>query len=260
MTTRPAKRARSSTTNVETQPAAVDSSKIPDLVSSLSPSIVANLLKVAAETHPDVATTLKSEADRVARANKAKIVNFDHLSKSAWKTLNVTYERMSGSHAYELSGEASSSIEKCFKTIQKQCPATASFRTKENALETLRKIGKSICLSTGVIPREIRKDYGCVGSLTATMVMIARSLEDGEKDKLQPWCDDKLVELQDIAEGYGIFEDLGEVIDIFSGEDEIEDDDQNSGDQEGEDEEDFNKEDGQTETEDAVENREEEAC
>lgn len=227
MTTRPAKRARSSTNPSDLQDLPIDLSKITKVVGSLPPSSVANLLSIAATVYPHLATLVQNEADRLAAAERAKVVDFDYLSKSAWRTLNVSYARMKDSHAYEMSGEASEDIEGCFSTIEKQCPENASFKTKANALETLRKIAKSICMSTGVIPREIRKDYHYGGSLVPLMLKIVDSLEEKETEKLRPWCDDKLVELQGIADGHCIFEDLGQVLDSFAVEDGIEDESSN---------------------------------
>ena len=213
MSSRPTKRARSdSHTN------AVDPSKVLELVSSLDPKTISQLLIAAAKIYPDVASLVQQEADRIAAAERAKVFDFDYLSKSVWKTLNVTYERYSGSHAYEMSGHAENEIEDCIEEVRRSCPKTASLKTKENALETLRKIGKSICLSNGVVGHEIRKSYGCQTTLISTILGIAESLADEELERLRPWCDDKLVELQGIANDYCIFEDLGEVIDLW-GED-----------------------------------------
>ena len=213
MSNRPAKRARS-----DSHTDAVDPSKVPELVSSIDPKTISQLLIAAAKIYPDVAFLVQQEADRIAAAERAKVLDFDYLSKSVWKTLNVTYERLSGSHAFEMSGQAENDIEDCIENIRRSCPKTASFKTKENALETLRKIGKSICLSNGVVGREIRKSCGCQTTLISTMLGIAESLADEEMERLRPWLDDKLVELQGIADDYCIFEDLGEVIDLW-GED-----------------------------------------
>ena len=225
MSSRPAKRARSHT---DTGAVAVNPSKIPELVDSIEPKVIAKLLIAAAKAHPEIASLVQTEVDRTAAAERAKVLDFDYLSKAAWKTLNVTYDRLSGSQAFEFSGEAAQKIEECFETIQKRCPKTANFRTKESALETLRKIGKSICLSVGVVGREIRKNYQDGGEFVPIMLDIAQSLTDQERERLEPWCNEKLVELQEIADGYCIFEDLGEVINLWGdndeGEEEISDD------------------------------------
>lgn len=217
MSSRPAKRARSHT---NTDAVAVDLSKIPELVDSIDPKAIAKLLITAAKSHPEIASLVQLEVDRTAAAERATVMDFDYLSKSAWKTLNVTYDRLSGSQAFEFSGEAAQKIEECFETIRIRCPKTANFRTKKSALETLRKIGKSICLSIGVVGREIRKDYEHGGELIPVMLDIAQNLTDQEREELEPWCNEKLVELQEIADGHCIFEDLGEVIDLWSYDDE----------------------------------------
>ncbi|KAF6235425.1 hypothetical protein HO173_006621 [Letharia columbiana] len=218
MSSRPAKRARS-----DTDTNAVDPSKLPELVDSIDPKTIASLLITAAKIYPEIASIVQREVDRIAATERTKVLDFDYLSKSAWKTLNVTYDRMKGSHAYEMAGEAAESIEACFETIRTRCPKTASFKTKESALETLRKIAKSICLSDGVVGHEIRQDYDSGGELVPVMLEIAESLTSEELERLRPWCDDKLIELQGIADSYCIFEDLGQVIDLWGGDEEDED-------------------------------------
>ena len=198
MSSRPAKRVRSNTEFV-----AVDPSMIPELVETLDPASIANLLVTAAQTHPDIASLV----ERISAAKCAEVRNFDYLSGSAWRSLNV---RVKDSQAYEMAGKAVESIEGCLVTIRKECRKTANFKTKESALETLRKIGKSICLSEGVIGREIRTDYELGAELVTTMMAIAESLTQEEKERMRPWYN-KLVELQGIAYEYSIFEDLEEV-------------------------------------------------
>lgn len=238
MSSRPAKRPRSNTATD-----AVDPSKLPSLVNSIDSRTTANLLITAAKAYPDIASLIQQEADRLAAIERAKVVDFDYLSNSAWRTLNVTYDRMKDSHAFEMAGEAARDVEGCFEEIQRDCSENASFKTKENALETLRKIGKSICLSVGVIPREIRKDYRFGGELVPVMLRIAESLTEEEAERLRPWCEDKLVELQGIASGHGIFEGLGEVIDLWGWDEEGEGEDEDAGSGDG-------KEEGEGESED----------
>ena len=214
MSVRPAKRAR-----IDTHTDDVDSLKVQELVDSMDQKTIANLLITAAKTHPDIASLVQREVDRITTAERVKVINFDYLSKSAWKTLNVTYDRLKDSHAFEMAGEAADSIEGCIEKIRKGCSKTASFKTKENGLETLRKIGKSICLSSGVVGREIRISYQSPQtSLVSTMLGIAKSLTYEELERLRPWCNDKLVELQGFAHGYCVFEGLDEVIDLWGDE------------------------------------------
>lgn len=220
-----AKRARSSTV-ID----AVNPSTIPELVNSIDPKTISDLLIAAAKAYPDVASHVQREVDRIAAFERAKFIDFDYLSKSAWKTLNVTYARMKGSHAFDMSGEAAASIEGCVKTIRTDCPKTASFQTKKSALETLRKIGKSICLSDGVVGHEIKKDYQWGGEFVPTMLRIAETLTYEEKERLRPWCDDKLVELKGMADGHCIFEDLGRVVALWNGDEDDQDEDEDGDD------------------------------
>lgn len=225
MSNHPAKRAR-----LSTDADAVDPSKIPELVNSIDDlAIIAKLLIIAAETHPDVASLVQGVVDCIAAAERTQVLNFDYLSKSVWETLNVTYERLKCSHAFEMTGEAAQSIEGCIDKIRRCCSKPASFKTKESALETLRKIGKSICLSNGVVGHGIRKFYGSGGKLVPVMLDIAESLTDEEMDWLRPWCDDKLVELQGIADGYCIFEDLSQVLELWGEDEETENENEDEG-------------------------------
>lgn len=223
MSNHPAKRAR-----LSPDADAVDPSKVPELVDSIDPETIANLLTTAAKTHPDVASLVQQEVDRIAAAERAKVLDFDYLSTSVWRTLNVIYDRLKGSHAYEMAGEAAASIEACIETIRRRCPKTANFKTKESALETLRKIGESICLSSDVVGHEIKKGYNSGGALVPVMLDIAESLTDEEMEWLRPWCDDKLVELQGTADGYCLFEDLYQVRELWGGDEEMEDEDEGS--------------------------------
>ncbi len=231
MSSRPAKRARS-----DRDTDAVDPSKLPELVDSIDSRTIANILITAAKAYPEIASLVQREVDRIAAAERVKVLDFDYLSKSAWKTLNVTYDRLKDSHAFDMAGEAAESIEECFETIRMSCPKTSSFKTKKSALETLRKIGKSICLSNGVIGHEVRKYYQSGGELVPVMFDIAESLEDEEFERLRPWCDDKLVELQGMADGYCIFEDLHQVIELWDGDEEGEEEEDGSSDGNEEDE------------------------
>lgn len=110
-------------------PDAIGFSKIPGLINSIDPNTIARLLITAAKTHPDIASLVQREVDSIAAAERAKVVDFDHLYQSVWETLNVTYDPLRDSHAYEMAGEATSKIEACIREIRTGCPNTASFKT-----------------------------------------------------------------------------------------------------------------------------------
>lgn len=231
MAERPAKRPRNSTGNSDDEvpvyvahPTEAEFQHATDLVNSIDANAAASMLANAASHFPKVFENIEKYIERRDAKEWTKIVDFDYLSKDAWKAFNVTYARMKDSQAYMMTGKVSATIDDCYSIIQQQCPKHASFGTKKNALETLRKIAKSICLSTGIIPREIRNDGG--GELMEVMATIVSSLTDEQRGQLKPWCDDKLSELQKMAHESCIFEDVSEIIDLIhddGDEDEVED-------------------------------------
>ena len=195
MSTRAPKRPRAAT-NEDCPPTTSADSPLNDaqiaaLVQSLEPDAMRSLLTVAAQKYPAVADLVHVESIRLAKVEKEKVIDFDYLSKSAWRTLNVTYDRMRDSAAFQMSGEAYWEVKGCMKSIADRCPKAANFRTKKSALETLRKIGKSICLSDGVIGREVRQSFQSDHTLVDTMQRIAKSLSKEEAETLVPWCEEK---------------------------------------------------------------------
>ena len=125
-----------------------------------------------------------SRLNRIAEVERKKVVNFDYLSKDAWKTLNVTYDRLSGSAQYDMAGEAESSVRDCIRTTKKGCPPYANLKTLESGLETLRKIGKSIILSSNTFSHEVRIGFQHDRILEDTMVGIVNAMTDPERDTL----------------------------------------------------------------------------
>lgn len=232
MSSRPAKRARS-----ERDIDVVDPSKLPELVDSINSRTITNLLIAVAKAYPDIASLVQREVDRIAAAKRVKVVNFDYLSKSTWKTLNVTYNRIKNSHAFDMISEAIDSIKGCFETIRIRCLRTFSFKIKESALKTLRKIEKSIYLSNEIINREIKKHYQSEEKLISIMFDILKSLNYKEFERLRSWYDNKLIELQGLTDGYCIFENLDEIIKLWNEDEESKEEDNDDSDDNEEDEE-----------------------
>ena len=88
------------------------------------------------------------------------MIDFDHHSKEVWYVLNKKYRKASGSTQYDLAGDAYGEITSGIDDIANQYKSHASFGTKCNAIETLRKICKSIALSdNSVTGHEVRKMF-----------------------------------------------------------------------------------------------------
>ncbi|KAK8154592.1 hypothetical protein IWX90DRAFT_418507 [Phyllosticta citrichinensis] len=193
-----------------------------------------------------------------------RVVNFDWQSKSVWKELNVTHDRKRGSAQYDAAGGAAWTIERTIKSIADNAHSETSFRTRRNALITLRKIGKSIALSVGVVPREVRKDYTSdQDCYTDAFLEIAKSFTRAERAKVLQTDQDgltfeqKLVELVDLARGYCIFPKLRRSLSVL--QEETSEDEDEEDDSEGEENDDWPEdEDEEEESEDEDEEDESE--
>ena len=207
-------------------------------VSSLPQETVEKLLVQAARTHPDIEGLLRNEVDQLIQRNRARVISFDHLSKSAWHTINQ--RGGSGTQQYEGSFDAYWSVVANIKTIEEGCPDHASFGTKKNGLETLRKIGKSICLGNNdTLGHEVRKQFQSNEDLSDTMLKILDSLSDDELNEVsQSDWGNKLEELVKLANDYCLFNgSLDNVLRTLDGEESSEDEG-DEGDEEGDNEED----------------------
>ncbi len=84
--------------------------------------------------------------------------DFDYLSKRAWHALNSDYIcGLSSSEQFEAADDVWSSIETCVATIQRKCRKSVTLRTRQSAIETLRKISKTVLLSEDTVGHEVRK-------------------------------------------------------------------------------------------------------
>lgn len=148
---------------------------------------------------------------------------------------------MCGSHQYDKAFDVQSEIEHYIKTIRQECIGHASLGTKMNGLETLRKIGKTIALSQGdVIAHEVKKGFQGASCLDEAITKIVESMNGEEGEELRwsgevegEWFD-KLVELNELGENYGIFDGLGDVVSLIG---EYEEDEEGEDDEDGEEEE-----------------------
>jgi hypothetical protein len=201
-----------------------------------------NLLFAIASSHPAVVRMLHQRYVEKLATDAAKVINFDQYSKSAWYILNVKYSRISGSKQCEVAGDAFREIQDTLRTIEDLAPAHASFGTKKSALETLRKIGKSICLGrTDVLGSEMIKSFQSDGAFVSIMLKIACSLSDEDKTRMMAdeEFESKLTELEILSKNQYVFEDLYTVrFELLSGLEEGGEDEEGEGDGEEDDNDD----------------------
>jgi hypothetical protein len=183
------------------------------LLSLLPAETINKILIQAAQQHPDVGESVVSEYTKMLAAEQAKTIDFDKYSKLAWKSMNAKFSRASGSRQYEKSFEVSGEITDCINAISDATPAHASFGTKKSALETLRKIGKSLSLCEGgTLESELVKQWQMDNQLESTMMRIAQSMTVEERAAIMTKeFQDKLIELETLSSERCLFDDLKDI-------------------------------------------------
>ncbi|MCJ1235367.1 hypothetical protein MMC14_003335 [Varicellaria rhodocarpa] len=223
MASRIAKRQRTSTIATSVPSVSSEASTVIDflpLLEIIPKKSIHAILDAAAKQDPVIANLIKAEHKRLIAAEQQKTLDFDYLSKSAWKSINVDYCDMSSSKQYRMSGNAFREVRDCIETIATGCPPHASFGTKRSALETLRKIGKSICLSGdgNVVGDAVRSTFQWMTQLEDTMYKIAISMTVSERDTLmKTQFKSKLYELEKLGKSDCLYENLSKVIDLMEG-------------------------------------------
>ena len=225
----PLKRPRASTNGGAHPPSTVDFASLIKIFPAATTNM---LLATAAQIYPDIAALINTEHNRLTIIERARIIDFDYLSKSAWRALNGTYNRMSGSDQYQSTGEALATVEGCIKTILRKCPIHANFGTKRNGLETLRKIGKSICLANDTIGREVQIHFQYSDLLEKTILEIVEGMTQFECDIVLNTADwaAKLQELASLGKDHSLFKGLRAVIMKMKGEGEEDESDESEDD------------------------------
>ncbi|KAJ5730909.1 uncharacterized protein N7483_005417 [Penicillium malachiteum] len=220
----------------------------------LTSPIIKELLEKAAEMHPDVNNLVMDAIRRVQEQHRQRVINFDHYSSSIWKQINVTYRSMRGSKQYDMAWEVVGDVVATITTISGQCDEFSSPQTRENGLSVLRKIGKTICLSSNdTLGHEVQKQFQSDPSLERGMydIVSAMSVEERQSIVNSPNKSDglwaKLKELQELSEGYCVFEGLWKVMALLSGAENHEGFDDDDDDDEDDDEDDDDDDDDEGE-------------
>lgn len=161
-----------------------------------------------------LALAIDGEHARITHRERTRAVNFDHYSKSAWYEMNQKYAKLSGSRQYDAAGDAQSAVADMLNTILEKTKEHSSYPTKKSAVETMRKIFKSLLLANDVVGHEIRKDcwdwdnkfLRVLGKFTEEDLQRLATEDDGA------WVE-KLREVVGLANGYCILEKLQESLD-----------------------------------------------
>ena len=144
-------------------------------------------------------------------AEKARVIDFSDRSRSAWHVLNYKYTG-TGSEEYEHSRDATCDGMQIVGTILNGAQLDASFGTRKSALETLRKIGKSLMMAPSTLGSEVKKQLAYDPTLPDAMERILLEITVKQEQRLEVARStdekgsfiDKFVELQNEAYGYVI--------------------------------------------------------
>ncbi|KGO41284.1 hypothetical protein PEXP_106640 [Penicillium expansum] len=193
--------------------------EISQKIQHLDSQTVTDILIQAAQIHPDVMSMVDDTIRVLREKEQNRIINFDHYSSSVWKSINITYLSMRGGAQYDVSFEVAQDVVDTIKSITNQCGPFTNFQTRFNGLSVLRKIGKTIALSSNdTVGHEVQKHFQWDGSLVEGMLEILDSMTADEireirEDKSSPeslWP--KLQELGELANDYCIHPGIEEVL------------------------------------------------
>ncbi|KAJ5534663.1 hypothetical protein N7527_000917 [Penicillium freii] len=215
-----AKRARSNTIgDAHLNTSAPPAEEISHQIQHLNRQTVTDILTQAAQIHPDVMSMVEDAIRIIREKERNRVINFDHYSSSVWKSINITYRSMRGGAQYDVSFEVAQDVVDTIKSIAKQCGPFTNPQTRFNGLSVLRKIGKTIALSSNdTVGHEVQKRFQWDASLVEGMLEILDSMtadeileireDEASPDSLWP----KLQELEELANDYCIHPGLEAVL------------------------------------------------
>lgn len=238
---------------VDSQGPLGDTESIDDQLNEFTHRELHGLLKALSASHPVVRRSIGNLYEEKVREQQARVLSFDHYSKSVWRRINKEHSSLSGSKQYEKAFDVFYDIKDDIRNIAQQAGRTASDATRRNALEGLRKVGKTVSLSGGdTLSHEVKKHFQGDQEMTDAMLSVVDAMSNEERlfvrdewsaDGTRAWIA-TLEELVSLSELEMIFEDLRSVLvalgmeregDHEEEEDEEEEDEEEEEEEEGED-------------------------
>ncbi|KAL8862775.1 MAG: hypothetical protein Q9178_000717 [Gyalolechia marmorata] len=218
MSAPPPKRQRANTagdtTNTSTTIPTTPTPDYQSIINTFDATTTKTLLLAAAQHHPSIAHAVITQHEQNLAAERTRVIDFDHHSKSIWRAL-TNADKMSGSHAWEASFDVTDSIQSAVETIVDSTPAHASLGTKKSALYTLRKICKIIVVNgSDTCGREVCKTVGEEETLEKGMLDVVGRMSEEEKECFRgdtEWVG-KMEELLELGERWEMFERIGDVL------------------------------------------------
>ena len=152
-----------------------------------------------------------------------RVIDFDHFARRTWRAINSDYACVSEAEEERCAKRAYDKIHGYIKDIFDGCPVDASFGTKKNALDTLRKIAILICSSDdsihySKISYPVQQFFESDSGLYEAMLSIARSLSGSERNDLLDkggfWA--KLKDMELVVEASECFEHIKDVRSVLA--------------------------------------------
>ncbi|GES65670.1 hypothetical protein ATEIFO6365_0012006200 [Aspergillus terreus] len=168
-------------------------------IKCLDAETIENILIAAANTYPAINAVVQSAIEKRREKEQSRIIYFDHYSSAIWKEINVRYRH-----------------------IAEQCGPMANPKTRYNGLSVLRKIGKTICLSSNdVLRHEVQLWFQWDTTLEDCMLKIVSAMSPKERSDITG--DDssdqalwpKLEELEGLAEKHFVFKGFSKVMELL---------------------------------------------
>ena len=147
MASRPKKRQRANTNEESSSASATDGIRV--MIKALDRKDMEEILFLEALSFGSPITQAIINAyEAKMSAETTRFIDFDFLSKRVWHALQQG-TKVGGSKQYELGLEAALTIKEAVNRIREQTLPSSSFGTKNSALKTLVKIGKSLVATAG---------------------------------------------------------------------------------------------------------------
>ncbi|KAI3319257.1 hypothetical protein HD806DRAFT_509476 [Xylariaceae sp. AK1471] len=162
------------------------------MLSQLDNTTVRLILTSLATVSPSTQAAITSAYEQQMRMIQARVINFDHYSKDAWHVLNTSeYCDLRGSKQFEAAYEAFTEVESCINAIGEETHPESPYGTKLSALETLRKIAKTVILADDTLGHEVRNEFQHNDCLAVAMLRIVRSMTVEEQRRAGATADEK---------------------------------------------------------------------
>lgn len=206
------------------------------MLAAMSNTSHLSLITEAATRHADIMATVKAQYESQLAREAARVISFDRFSKEAWHELNTKYGRIPGSKEYDIAYDVADRIGKMLQRIAHETMAHSSFGTKLSAIETIRKIYKSVLVANGTLGHYVHQNLSGWGD---SLISVAETFSDDELDRLYEtvigdnalWLD-KFEEVANLAKEHCVQEELmiEDAIAIIKGEEDEDDEDDKEGD------------------------------